>query len=320
VHNNKFGQNCEGCHNTTGWNSVNRTDFDHNKTRFALIGKHSTVTCDKCHLPGKSFKLMKFDKCMDCHTDYHNAQFVSHANKGACEECHTVQGFSPTKFSLEMHQKTDYALAGSHLAVPCIACHQTTILEDGARFIRFSFENPRCLSCHKDPHRAQVDKYVAKDGCEHCHIVESWRKTSFDHAKTKLPLEGRHKDIACRKCHEKLKNEKAFLQFTELPLKCQNCHEDIHRWQFAQAGEVSAGQPPETECARCHLPESWKADKFDHNRDSKFKLDGAHLKVACRSCHKDVTVDGRTQILFKPIDPACSSCHGGSIPDGGGKS
>ena len=63
----------------------------------------------------------------------------------------------------------------------------------------------------------------------------------------------------------------------------------------------------------------WKAEKFDHNRDSKFKLDGAHLKVDCRKCHKETVVDGKPYITFKPLETACSSCHGGNIPDNGGR-
>ena len=319
AHNNKFGQNCEGCHSTAGWQSVNRTDLDHGKTRFALLGKHAAVACDKCHLPGRSFKQMKFDFCQDCHSDYHNAQFAARPSKGACEECHIVDGFTPAKFTIEQHQKTDYPLSGSHLAVPCIACHQKTFLESGAEFVRFTFDNPRCLTCHKDPHRGQVDKYVTKSGCEYCHLVESWRKTSFDHAQAKLPLEGRHREISCRKCHEREFDGKASLQFVDLPLRCQGCHDDIHRGQFAQAGQSPAGAPTDTDCTRCHAPNSWKAEKFDHNRDSKFKLDGAHLKVACRACHKEAILDGKPYIPFKPLDAACSSCHGGKIPDDGGR-
>jgi hypothetical protein len=319
AHNNKFGQNCEGCHNTTGWGSVNRTDFDHGKTKFALIGKHAIIACDKCHLPGKSFKQMKFEKCMDCHNDYHNGQFAARQGKGACEECHTVSGFTPTKFTLAQHQKSKYPLEGSHLAVPCISCHLKTTLENGAEFVRFRFENTKCLTCHANPHEKQVDKYLSKGGCEFCHAVDGWRKVSFDHASTKLPLEARHKEISCGKCHEKSTSGKRTLKFAELPLRCQDCHEDIHVRQFASMEKTAPGKPMETDCARCHTSNSWTAEKFDHNRDSQFKLDGAHLKVSCRSCHKETTVDGKRYIPFKPMSMVCNSCHGGKIPDDGGK-
>jgi hypothetical protein len=319
AHANKFGQNCESCHNTSGWQSVNRAVFDHNKTKFALAGKHTIVQCDKCHLPGKSFKSMKFEKCLDCHSDYHNGQFASRPGQGACEECHSVEGFTPAKYTIEQHQKCNYPLSGSHLAVPCNGCHKKTILESGAEFIRFTFEYPRCLTCHKDPHEGQVDKYTSKSGCEFCHVVESWRKTSFDHAQTKLPLEGRHRESSCRACHEKDRDGKAALQFTKLPLRCQDCHEDIHRGQFAQAVKVRADESSDTDCSRCHTPNSWKAEKFDHNRDSQFKLDGAHVKVPCRECHKETMLEGKPYLPFRPLGSTCSSCHGGKFPDDGGR-
>jgi hypothetical protein len=164
-----------------------------------------------------------------------------------------------------------------------------------------------------------VDKYISKSGCEFCHIVDSWRKTSIDHAQTKLPLDGRHKEIACRKCHEKAIEGKQSLQFTELPVRCQGCHDDIHRGQFAEIVRAVSGESKDTDCSRCHSPNSWKAEKFDHNRDSKFKLDGAHIKVACRACHKDTNLDGKPYIPFKPMDTACSTCHGGKNPDDRGR-
>ena len=309
AHNNKFGQNCERCHNTAGWQSVNKAEFDHSKTKFALAGKHGLVACDRCHLPGKSFKGLRFDKCLDCHDDYHRGQFAARESRGVCEECHTVAGFVPARFTIEQHAQTKYPLAGSHLAVPCIACHTEIATAANDSTIRFKFENTRCITCHRDPHKGQVYKYVSRSGCEFCHVVESWRQTSFDHAQTKLPLEGRHKATSCRACHQKDKADPASMKFAELPVTCQGCHNDNHRGQFSVAMKVKAGGETNTDCSRCHAPNSWKAEKFDHNRDSKFRLDGAHLKVACRGCHKEVN-DGKPYILFKPINVACSSCHG----------
>ena len=321
AHNNKFGQDCQRCHNTSGWQGINRAEFDHSKTRFALDGKHAAVACDRCHLPGKSFKGLVFDRCQDCHSDYHRGQFAARQSKGACEECHTVAGFEPARFSLEQHAGTSYPLAGSHLAVPCNVCHTETQLADSVETIRFKFANTRCLACHKDPHKGQVDKYVTQSGCESCHIVDSWRKTSFDHSRMKLPLVGRHAAIACRACHQQNEVDAASLKLVELPLKCQGCHDDIHRGQFSLASNVGAGSEAETDCSRCHSPNSWKAEKFDHNRDSKFKLDGAHIKVACNGCHKETADDGKPYVHFKPLNTACSSCHGSKgVQDEGSES
>jgi len=308
AHNNKFGQNCEGCHNTGSWSDIARGQFDHSKTHFALLGAHANVACEKCHAPGKPFKGLKYEKCRDCHSDYHKGQFASRPQAGACEECHTVASYLPTSFSIEAHDKTKYPLQGSHLAIPCNACHKKEMLAGNVETIKFKFENTRCLSCHKDPHKGQLDKFVTKDGCEFCHAVQSWRQTSYDHSHTKFPLEGKHKAIACRACHGKEEKE---MKFVSLSLNCNECHEDIHRGQFVFEGQAK------TECARCHTAADWKPGKFDHNRDTAFKLDGAHLKVACIGCHKQAVDNGKPYIKFKPLGTACSSCHSDKNIQGG---
>jgi hypothetical protein len=110
-------------------------------------------------------------------------------------------------------------------------------------------------------------------------------------------------------------------KFTGFSLQCQECHQDVHGGQFSIVDNVGAGQSKDTNCARCHTPNNWTPDKFDHNRNSSFKLDGAHLKVACAGCHKETVGQDKPVRIFKPLDKSCSSCHGGKdFQDSGGKS
>ena len=80
-------------------------------------------------------------------------------------------------------------------------------------------------------------------------------------------------------------------------------------------GQFSLSALPDTEsadavqCDQCHKPFDWSAVNFDHNRDSRFNLEGAHLKVSCSQCHKTTTISGVHTILYKPLDITCSSCH-----------
>jgi hypothetical protein len=61
---------CSTCHSFENWASM---DFDHNKTRFKLDGKHVEVDCAGCHketeVKGEVFVLYKTKKfeCIDCH-------------------------------------------------------------------------------------------------------------------------------------------------------------------------------------------------------------------------------------------------------------
>jgi hypothetical protein len=320
VHDNKFGQNCESCHNTSNWISVNQAKFDHSKTRYPLEGKHVAVSCDKCHVAGK-FKGLQFAACTDCHSDYHQGQLASRPRKGACEECHTVAGYESAKFTIEQHQLTAYPLAGSHFAVPCNGCHKKVTSNGKPETVHLKYDNTHCKVCHEDPHKGVADTYIAKGGCEFCHLVDSWKASTYDHSQAKFALEGRHKNVACRACHGKDKQDAAILQFAGLTQKCVDCHEDIHRGQFVKIINIKTDINNMVDCSRCHNSVSWKPEKFDHNRDTAFKLDGAHVKLLCVDCHKPSIVDGKSFVKYKPLGSSCSDCHGGKMmPGEGGKS
>jgi hypothetical protein len=200
----------------------------------------------------------------------------------------------------EEHQKSDYALAGSHLAVACDACHRRA---SGQKTATYRLTYARCTDCHKDAHKGETDKYAQKAGCETCHRVDSWRRVAFEHGTTRFPLVGGHVKPACIACHKKIEvgTARERIRFTGLPLVCESCHQDIHAGQFVVSGA--------TRCERCHGTDTWKADRFDHNRDASYRLDGAHAKVACAKCHKTETREGRPVARFKPLASNCRDCH-----------
>ncbi len=312
IHHNTLGPNCRECHVTTGWKSYNEKAFNHSKTRFPLRGKHRTVACEKCHLPGKPVTITHYQHCADCHEDYHQGQFTKQSKKQPCEDCHTEDGFTPSKYTVLEHNKTEFPLDGSHLAFPCIACHKEVKIRNGSKpTMQFTFKSTRCNGCHQDPHGGELDRYTAQKGCEYCHSTLTWKAVSFDHSQTKFPLEGRHVKVECSQCH-KLVTPPGHFQFKNVETDCQSCHKDIHFGQFATTTAGRAEPADHTQCSRCHTPSDWKAEKFNHNRDAKFKLEGAHQNVPCQKCHFKTTENGNTFVRFKPLDISCSSCHGNS--------
>ena len=46
--------------------------------------------------------------------------------------------------------------------------------------------------------------------------------------------------------------------------------------------------------------------QFDHNRESSFRLTGAHENAACSGCH---VLDLAGVIRYKPLAGDCASCH-----------
>jgi hypothetical protein len=62
-----------------------------------------------------------------------------------------------------------------------------------------------------------------------------------------------------------------------------------------------------------------KASKFDHARDAAYRLDGAHVRLACAACHRPETRNGVTFARYKPLPTTCRGCHGGSQPSANGE-
>lgn len=328
----RLGASCDSCHTTAGWRAVATAAFDHAKTRFPLLGKHRGVSCAGCHGAENQKARPPFARCLDCHRDDHLGQFARLPDGGACEACHTVAGFSPSNVTVERHRAA-FALEGGHLAVPCIACHPRVPprqlvgadprLVAGARaaaVMRFHISGQGCIRCHVDPHRGELPGALAAGGCESCHRVETWSVDSFDHAKTSLPLRGRHATLSCAACHRRPEitglppaaQGPAALRLVGLPLQCGQCHADPHGGQFEIAAVAPGKRGPQAVaagCARCHREDSWHALLFVHNRDSRYALDGQHEHVPCASCHPAEEQSGRSVRRYRPLPTACAGCH-----------
>ncbi len=304
VHEGKFGADCRRCHNTTGWRRVNRARFDHSKTRFPLRGRHANVACEKCHTSGNFVAKIKFQRCRDCHRDVHRGQFVRAGRLVGCKTCHDENGFLPAHYDIEDHQRSKFPLRGAHLAVACIDCHKMVSTADGGRMRLFRLEQHRCRDCHNDVHRGQFAARVAAQGCTACHNNDDWLQTSFDHSTSNFPLTGKHREVECRKCHKIVDvgtpNERRL--FKPIAGTCITCHRDPHFGQFRLLRPVKS-------CNKCHVTAGWENLQFEHNRDSRFKLENAHARVACEDCHKPVRVKQKVFILYRPINPACKTCH-----------
>jgi hypothetical protein len=294
VHNGSFGSKCSSCHETSSFKQINKSAFDHSKTKFPLIGKHKSVGCNNCHKSPTGYK-MKFSLCTDCHTDFHKAQFVVNDQTQNCADCHSENGFRPSTFSIEKHNKTKFQITGAHLATPCEYCHYQ---QNNWQFKGIGIA---CISCHENIHKNELKiEFIPDNNCSFCHQTESWNTINFDHNKTKFPLLGKHNSISCGSCHRKNEDEKSSVIFSSIKKECEDCHKDVHFGQF-QVDEIS-------DCNRCHAFENWKPEKFDHNK-TEFKLDGAHKNIECAKCHPQTEVNGNIFIKFKLEDFKCATCH-----------
>jgi nitrate/TMAO reductase-like tetraheme cytochrome c subunit len=213
-----------------------------------------------------------------------------------CEKCHSISGFDIVLYGLKEHNKTNFKLAGSHLAIPCQSCHLLN------NTWSFRIKNEKCVYCHENVHGNTIDKkYFGDKNCEKCHTVNNWEVKDFDHDRTNFALLGIHKTISCSKCHIKttFSGKKVHL-FNLIRANCTFCHEDIHRKQFEKAGE--------TKCDNCHDFNNWKAVNFHHDT-TKFPLDGKHENVECSKCHKKVKTQKGEYTLYRIENYRCIDCH-----------
>ena len=334
---------CESCHTAEGWFALpdSLRHFDHTAIGFPLRGAHATSRCESCHLTSTDAALprsvalvranfvrpfsrqrMQFARCDGCHVDPHRGELAARTAVRDCDDCHEEAKFTPTRFSLAMHDSTPFPLTGAHAATPCLACHPP--LPGAARGSgRVGFRHPdrSCAACHTDPHGAQFAgrvvpgaRGVGESGtaagtrCEACHETEAWRPAAFDHDGTRYPLRGAHGRLTCARCHTPPPdNARAPVRFAGLPLDCAGCHTDPHGGQFAERARGAA-------CTTCHTDTAWRSVVFDHQRDSDFPLDGAHQPLACTACHKP---EGQPPVVrFLPLPHRCEDCHRTAPPGG----
>ncbi|MDJ0788573.1 MAG: cytochrome c3 family protein [Myxococcota bacterium] len=263
---------CRSCHSDHQGRDadivgLNPALFDHDFTDYPLHGAHESVPCASCHEPDEKHRDAPSD-CVGCHRDDdpHKERLGTD-----CQSCHTEQRWDEARFD---HDETDFPLEGAHADTRCGSCHAGERYEDTAS---------DCVSCHgiDDVHKGSFG-----ESCDTCHGVVDWKRHLFDHDRdTDFALVGRHIEARCESCHT------GHLYEQELGTTCISCHrsEDVHRGRFGE------------ECQTCHAEASWARLAFDHDADTDFALLGAHVNVACDSCHRGNVHD--------PLEDTCVSCH-----------
>lgn len=302
VHNGKFGNNCLKCHSEESFKNPNiKTTFNHNQTDYPLTGMHVNVDCKSCHKGNTYTTPINTSQCKNCHTDYHKGDFIKKGNSPDCKECHVLEkAFTFTNYGIAEHQKTSFNLEGSHIATPCAACHKSE------EKWKFKSLGTQCVDCHKDIHKGIIsEKYYPKSDCKQCHNSDVWNSVLFEHDKTGWKLEGKHAEATCKDCHSRKENGTYFLtsqRFSSVKGKCTVCHENIHGDQFAINGE--------TDCLRCHsVIKGWDVNNFDHSK-TKFPLDGKHINVECKACHKETRIENNIERrVYKLNKLRCIDCH-----------
>jgi hypothetical protein len=154
-HGGTLGKKCEQCHTATKWTEVT---FDHDQSKYPLVGLHVVVTCGQCHTTQRFNDAPK--ECIGCHAkdDVHNGGLGKD-----CAECHNPNGWKMWDFDHATH--TRFPLSGAHAKVGCADCH--------IRPQNVVKPSMICGTCHSgnDIHAGRFGKE-----CQQCHNTTTFHR------------------------------------------------------------------------------------------------------------------------------------------------
>ncbi len=312
-------ERCETCHiehhgrafELVWWGVLGEAAFEHAGAGYPLAGAHRGLGCRECHQASKlaepaplsaagkdldrTFLGLSAD-CASCHEDPHGGRPGGYG----CSDCHGQEAWRPA--AAFDHDPTGFALTGRHLGVPCAGCHGAAAGIEGDRGptvpAGFGGLQAACAGCHADPHRARLGR-----DCATCHSTHRWDRVDrarFAHDRTRWPLTGRHRDVACGNCHPPGRA----LRVAGFE-RCDTCHADVHGGRLRAREDGGA-------CEACHDTGGFLPSRFtpeDHSATS-FPLRGAHRAVPCAACHPPMALtEPAAPRLFRIDATGCADCH-----------
>ena len=258
---------CESCHDKrpAEWRIVQATQ-GHREHRGA-----KNVDCLSCHT-GRAGAEATEKACIDCHAD----QRLHKATTPNAETCLSCHNYAATP----KHAKEPTTLA-------CTRCHsdQTSLAATnvGADARPLKDVNAHvlhggvgCQLCH-NAHGKKMTPPPGQAVCAKCHQFETFQVGNVENRR------GPEEHFKCEGCHK-----------THAPLKtaldrCVDCHEKNAKG-ISAAGIGRTTALKHENCASCHVPHTWKAERS-----------------GCQQCHKDKAELVATR--SPPQHAQCTNCH-----------
>ncbi|MFQ5504324.1 MAG: hypothetical protein ACE5F1_05925 [Planctomycetota bacterium] len=299
--------------------------------------------------PPEAGDVPAMTRCAACHANPHVPPLaggpegsIPLGDTGSCGKCHGSASFNPAEVWSDDHADLSFELLGPHAESSCEDCHGgrdrnsrwAEIARLSSSVLGYRSPYPKrqedCLGCHLNPHdpaftgdaAAWLD--VAREqSCLICHEADH---ESFVpppgglspelHALSGFPLTRPHDRVACLECHAEAPERESDPARRALALRgrprsrradnCRVCHEDPHEGQFdtgAFAGE---------NCLACHDRYAFEPPDFslEHHLKTRFPLVGAHVAVACVTCHeRPETGEATSARIFRGTARDCEDCH-----------
>ena len=283
-----------------------------------------TLHCVACHGAGRKEQMSA--RCLECHKEIswlveRGRGFHAGVHDQRCASCHPDH--AGRDFALVSwpdgdrqrldHGRTGWPLEGRHRETKCLDCHKAAFRV--SRAARLSERRGpdwgwvglerSCVTCHDDPHHGRLGA-----ACNDCHSAATWKtidQARFNHDRTRYPLRGRHRAVACERCHDfsgaKVASSPRFAM-------CTDCHRDAHAGTATLAGRV-------VDCASCHVVDDWRPSSYTvaQHRQTRYPLEGRHQQVTCADCHVKhppgvpAAELGAAGVWLRPVATVCRDCH-----------
>ena len=157
-----------------------------------------------------------------------------------CTLCHEGDSWNTLveDFAYDHEGETGVPLYGAHADATCLRCHN-----DRGPVGVFASQG-----CHEDVHYGKLGS-----NCTKCHQERTWQPQGQVelHNRTRFPLVGVHRTVACNRCHPG-----AWVgNFVPTDIECVTCHQsDLLRTTFPD--HIAVGFVDN--CERCHVPTNWR--------------------------------------------------------------
>jgi hypothetical protein len=232
-----FPTTCETCHTPVAWIP---SSFNHNNV-YPLTGAHATISenCFSCHQGNYTNTP---NTCAGCHTPNYNSSV--NPNHGAlgipteCATCHTTNpNWNPATFPIHNNY---YVLAGAHVTVSCITCHNGN----------YNNTANTCVGCHITNYNQTTNPSHSAaqfpTTCSDCHSQTSWTPSTWDHDSQYFPIySGKHQGEwnTCSDCHTNPGNYAVFTCTTSChpQSSTNNEHQGVANYSYNSAA-----------CYNCH--------------------------------------------------------------------
>ncbi|MDT7517055.1 cytochrome c3 family protein [Rhodoferax mekongensis] len=305
--------------------------FDHVKTGFPLLGQHSGVRCESCHVNGV-FKGTPRD-CASCHVSGNRlargnvSKPVNHfPTQQSCDSCHNPNTFTGANFDhvgvaqnscSSCHNGSITAGKPSgHIPTQaaCGTCHKTNAWLPATGMDHSGFTSAtNCASCHNGASATgkSGSHIPTAANCISCHSTKSWKPSSWNHSQMVVAKQ-------CSTCHTggfapadgPTANHIPYKSLSGVSIaNCDTCHRAGYAsWN---PGAFHANVSVSGQCATCHLSSGYGL--------TARPATAIHAgQSVCETCHKTTAswISSKPDHGLFTSATNCSTCHNGSAATG----